>query len=215
MQIRGAIFDMDGTLIDSMGMWSTIGSAYIRSVGKTPKEDIDRRFSSMGVHEAAVFMKDEYDLDGTCDEITETIYKRVEKSYFETIPLKKGVVEFLEYMKSKNIPMCIATATDEYMADAALKRLGIRKYFKGIFTSRAVGEGKDRPKIFYECARLLGTEPSETAVFEDSVVAIRTANAAGFYTAAVYDDSFSYAWDEIRKIAHVWYDDLTGYMGKF
>lgn len=215
MQIRGAIFDMDGTLIDSMGMWSTIGSAYIKSVGKIPKEDIDRRFSSMGVHEAAVFMKEEYDLDGTCDEITETIYKRVEKSYFETIPLKKGVVEFLEYVESKNIPMCIATATDEYMADAALTRLGIRKFFKGIFTSRAVGEGKDRPKIFLEGARLLGTEPSETAVFEDSVVAIRTANAAGFYTAAVYDDSFAYAWDEIREIASVWHDDLTGYMGKF
>lgn len=215
MQIRGAIFDMDGTLIDSMGMWSTIGSAYIRSIGKTPKDDIDRRFSSMGVHEAAVFMKEEYDLDGSCDEITETIYKRVEKSYFETIPLKNGVVEFLEYIESKDIPMCIATATDEYMADAALERLGIRKYFKGIFTSRAVGEGKDQPKIFLEGARLLGTSPSETAVFEDSVVAIRTANAAGFYTAAVFDESFAYAWDEIKEIANVWQNDLSGYMGKF
>ncbi|MBR5543080.1 MAG: HAD family phosphatase [Oscillospiraceae bacterium] len=214
MQIRGAIFDMDGTLIDSMGMWSTIGSAYISSVGKIPKEDIDRRFSSMGVHEAAVFMKEEYDLEGTCDEITETIYKRVEKSYFETIPLKKGVVEFLEYIESKNIPMCIATATDEYMADAALKRLGIRKFFKGIFTSRAVGEGKDQPKIFFEGARLLGTEPSETAVFEDSVVAIRTASAAGFITAAVPDDSFACARDEIKKLATMWEEDLTGYIGK-
>ncbi len=215
MQIRGAIFDMDGTLIDSMGMWSTIGSAYIRSVGKTPKEDIDRRFSSMGVHEAAVFMKEEYDLEETCDEITEAIYKRVEKSYFETIPLKTGVVEFLEYIESKGISMCIATATDEYMADAALERLGIRKFFKGIFTSRAVGQGKDQPKIFLEGAHLLGTEPSETAVFEDSVVAIRTANAAGFYTAAVFDKSFEYAWEEIKEIANVWHDDLSGYMGKF
>ena len=215
MQIRGAIFDMDGTLIDSMEMWSTIGSAYIRSIGKVPKEDIDRRFSSMGVHEAAVFMKEEYDIAETREEITETIHKRVEKSYFETIPLKKGVVEFLEYIDSKNIPMCIATATDEYMADAVLERLGIRKFFKGIFTSRSVGQGKDKPKIFLEGARLLGTEPSETAVFEDSVVAIRTANAAGFYTAAVFDKSFEYAWEEIKEIASVWHDDLTGYMGKF
>jgi len=215
MQIRGAIFDMDGTLIDSMCMWATLGGEFIKSLGKTPKEDLNRRFSSMSVLEAVTFMKDEYDLVGSVEEITDAINKIAEKQYLETIPLKKGVAEFLEYLDGKGIPMCIATATDEPMADAVLRRLGIRKYFKGIFTSRAIGVGKDKPDIFFAGARLLGTKPSETAVFEDSVVAVRTATANGFYTAAVFDKSFEYAWEEIKERANVWRVDLSEYIGEF
>ncbi len=214
MQIRGAIFDMDGTLTDSMQVWSTIGSDFIKSLGMVPADDIDRRFTSMSSYEAVEFMKREYNIPGSQEEIAEQINLIVEKSYLEKVPLKEGTLDFLRYLDEKNIPMCVATATDEYLAEASLTRLGIRKYFKGILTSRSVGVGKTEPKIFLEAARLLGTEPSETAVFEDSVVAIRTANAAGFITAAVADESFAYARNEIKEIATMWEEDLSGYINK-
>lgn len=166
----------------------------------------------MSSYEAVEFMKREYDIPGTQEEIAEQINRIVEKSYLEKVPLKAGALEFLRYLDEKNIPMCVATATDEYLAEASLTRLGIRKYFKGILTSRSVGVGKTEPKIFLESARLLGTEPSETAVFEDSVVAIRTANAAGFITTAVMDESFAYARDEIKEISTMWKEDLSGYI---
>ena len=214
MQIRGAIFDMDGTLTDSMQVWSTIGSDFIKSLGKVPAEDIDRRFTTMSSYEAVEFMQREYNIPGSREEITEGINRLVEKNYLEKVPLKPGTEGFLRYLDEKGIPMCVATATDEYLADAALTRLGIRNYFKGILTSRSVGVGKTEPKIFLEAARLLGTEPAETAVFEDSIVAIKTANAAGFYTAAVMDDSFAYARDEIKEISAVWKEDLSGYINE-
>ena len=214
MQIRGAVFDMDGTLTDSMQVWSTIGSDFIKSLGKVPADDVDRRFTTMSSYEAVEFMQREYDIPGSREEIAEAINRIVEKSYLEKVPLKPGVLDFLRYLDKKGIPMCVATATDEYLAEASLTRLGIRHYFKGILTSRSVGVGKTEPKIFLESARLLGTEPSETAVFEDSVVAIKTAKNAGFITAAVMDESFAYARDEIKEISDMWQEDLSGYINK-
>ncbi len=212
MAIRGAIFDMDGTLTDSMHVWKTIGSEYIKSLGKTPLEDLDRKFTSMSVYEAVEFIQRDYDVPGDRDEITDAINRTVEKRYIEDVPLKQGVVDFLEYLSKKGVVMCVATASDSYLAEAALTRLGIRKYFTGIRTSRMVGVGKEKPDIFFESAKLLGTEPSETAVFEDSVVAIRTAKKAGFFTAAVYDDSFSYAWDEIKDISDMHAEKISDYI---
>lgn len=215
MKICGAIFDMDGTLTDSMHVWNTIGSDFIKSLGKVPKDDLDRRFTSMSVYEAVGFMQVEYDIPGNRDEITDAIDKTVEKRYLEDVPLKEGVYDFLKDLYNKGIPMCLATASDEYLADAALTRLGIRKFFKGILTSRKVGVGKEKPDIFLASAELLGSAPENTAVFEDSVVALRTAKAAGFITAALYDKSFSYAWDEIKEISDVWSEKMTEYIGKF
>ncbi|MBQ5777975.1 MAG: HAD family phosphatase [Oscillospiraceae bacterium] len=214
MAIRGAIFDMDGTLTASMHIWATIGSEFLKARGITPAEDFDRRFTSMSVYEAVGFMMKEYNIEGSRDEITDAIDKTVEGKYREEVVLKEGVAEFLEYLESKNIPMCVATATDEYIANETLERLGVRRYFKKIITSRMVGLGKDHPDIFFECARILGTEPGETAVFEDSVVAIRTATKAGFFAAAVPDKSFEYAWDEIKEKASVYAEKLSDYIGK-
>ncbi len=214
MAIRGAIFDMDGTLTASMHIWATIGSSFLKSIGKEPAADLDRRFTSMSVYEAVGFMQEEYNIEGSRDEITDAIDKTVEGKYRDEVILKPGVCEFLEYLKNKNIPMCVATATDEHIASETLCRLGVRDYFKGILTSRMVGVGKDHPDIFLACAKLLGTEPHETAVFEDSVVAIRTAKKAGFFTAALYDDSFAYAWDEIKQTADMHAQEISEYINK-
>ena len=203
MKIRGAIFDMDGTLTSSMHVWSTVGSEFLKSLGKTPKEDVDRRFTSMSVYEAVDFMQREYDIEGSRDEITDAINKSVEKRYLEEVPLKDGVPELLSELKALGVRMCVATATDEYMADAALTRLGIRDFFGEILTSRAVGVGKEKPDIFFAAADFLGTEPNETAVFEDSYVAATTAKNAGFRVIGLYDESFAYKWDYTRSIADV------------
>ncbi len=208
MKIKGAIFDMDGTLTDSMYAWKTIGSEYLRSHGKEPKDDVDRRFCSMSVFEAVKFLKAEYGIEGDDEEIIESIDKTIESKYLYEVPLKEGVPEFLEFLHSQGVVMSIATATDKYMADAAITRLGIRHYFKDILTSHIVGVGKDHPDIFYRSASLLGTEVSETAVFEDSVVAVRTAKKAGFIVAGLYDDSFAYATDEVIKLSDVFAENI-------
>lgn len=203
MKIRGAIFDMDGTLTDSMHVWKTTGSEFLKSIGKKPKDDVDRRFCSMSVYEAVDFMKREYGIEGERDEITDAINKTVEKRYLEEVPLKEGVLELLTELSERGVKMCVATATDRYLADAALKRLGIRDFFGEILTSRSVGVGKEEPDIFLAAAAFLGTNPSETAVFEDSYVAATTAKNAGFKVIGLYDISFAYKWDYTKEIADI------------
>ena len=136
IEIRGAIFDMDGTLTDSMQVWKTVGSEFLKSCGKTPREDVDRRFCSMSVYDAVRFMKTEYGIEGSHDEVTDAINRTVEHRYLHEVPLKDGVFELLSELDAMGIPMCVATATEKYMADAALRRLGVRHFFKEIFTSR-------------------------------------------------------------------------------
>ena len=203
MRINGAIFDMDGTLTDSMQVWKTVGSEFLKGCGFVPKDDVDRKFCSMSVFEAVKFLKRDYDLPGDEKEIIEAIDRSVERRYLKEVPLKPGVLEFLEFLSEKNVAMSVATATDKYMADAALSRLGIRHYFKDILTSQIVGKGKSEPDIYLRSAELLGTKAEETAVFEDSVVAVNTAKRAGFFVAGLYDDSFSYAWDEVQRVADI------------
>lgn len=215
MKINGAIFDMDGTLTDSMHVWRTIGSEFLISCGQTPREDVDRRFCSMSVYEAVGFMKREYEIAGTHDEITDAINKTVERKYLYEVPLKAGVLEFLSELHEKGIPMCVATATDKYMADAALARLGVRHFFGEIFTSRETGIGKEKPYIYQNAARFLGADPSEIAVFEDSVVAAETAKGAGFILAGLYDDSFAYKWDRVQEISDISAVCMSEFLGKF
>jgi len=215
MKISGAIFDMDGTLTDSMHVWKTIGSEFIKSCGKTPKDDVDRRFCSMSVYDAVNFIQNEYGIEGSRDEITDAINKTVEKRYISEVPIKEGVREMLEELEKLGIPMCIATATDKYMADAALTRLGIRHYFKRIFTSREIGIGKEAPDIYFAAAKLLGTPVGDTAVFEDSVVAAETAKKAGFKVCGLYDDSFAYKWDRVQEIADISAVKMSELLGKF
>ncbi|MBR5542554.1 MAG: HAD family phosphatase [Oscillospiraceae bacterium] len=208
MKINGAIFDLDGTLTDSMHVWSTIGSNFIKSCGKTPRDDVDRRFCSMSVFEAVRFLKVEYDLPGDEEKITDDINRTVEDRYIKEVLLKEGVREFLDFLSEKNVPMCLATATDKYMADAALRRLGIRHHFKDILTSKIVGVGKDMPDIYLKAAEILGSDVTKTAVFEDSVVAVRTAKKAGFFVAGLYDFSFDYATEEVKATADVYAEKI-------
>jgi len=215
IKLRGAIFDMDGTLTSSMHIWKTVGSEFLKAQGKVPKDDVDRRFTSMSVYEAVDFMQREYGIRGSRDEITDAINKTIEHKYKYEVPLKDGVEEFLRELSDMGVAMCIATATDKYMADAALTRLGIRKYFSEIFTSRSVGAGKEKPDIFLAAAKHLGCEISDTAVFEDSCVAAETAKNAGFTVCGLYDDSFAYKWDFVREISDIHAVSMREFLGKF
>ena len=215
IEIRGAIFDMDGTLTDSMQVWKTVGSEFLKSCGKTPREDVDRRFCSMSVYDAVRFMKVEYGIEGSHDEVTDAINRTVEHRYLHEVPLKDGVFELLSELDAMGIPMCVATATEKYMADAALRRLGVRHFFKEIFTSRETGIGKEAPDIYLRGCALFGTEPSDTAVFEDSFVAAGTAKRAGFIVAGLFDKSFEYKWDEVQKLSDISAVNMRDLCGNF
>ena len=208
MRIRGAIFDVDGTLLDSMFIWDTIGETYLRSIGYQPKENLNETFKNMSLHQAARYYQTEYGVTRSIDEIMDGVNAMLERYYRFEVPLKPGVAELLERLRQSGVRLCIATATDRHLVEAALDRCGVLSCFGEIFTCNEVGHGKDEPDIFEATLRFLGTRREETLVFDDALYAVRTAKEAGFPVAAVYD-SHERSQAEVRARSDLYLEDLT------
>lgn len=184
--IQGAIFDLDGTLLDSMSLWDTIGEEYLRSLGKAPKEDLKETFKTFTLEQSARYYQEHYGVTLTVEQIVAGIHGMMESYYLDTVPLKKGAEGFLRELQHRGVKLCVATVTSQHLAEGALQRLGVRALFSGIFTCRP-GQGKGEPAIYREALEHLGTKKQETMVLEDAFHALRTAKLDGFPTAGVYD----------------------------
>lgn len=202
-EIEGAIFDIDGTLLDSMNMWKNVGSSYVRMKGKVPEADLDEIIKDMSFLESARYIKVHYQFEEDIEAMMDEVNQMVKENYQGKIQEKPFVKEFLERLRDKGVPMCVATATDESLVKACLKRLGLLEYFKEIFTCRNVGAGKEQPDIYEAALQRLGTLKEKTFVFEDVLHAVKTAKQAGFPVAALYDESSREDWKEIMGLADI------------
>ncbi len=205
--IRGMIFDLDGTLLDSMRIWESAGEIYLRSLGKEPRDDLRTVLKPMSMLQAAEYIKEQYDVALPTASITDGINRTVEDYYLHLDEPKDGVFGWLEQLHGKNIGMCVATATDRYLSEAALTRCGIRDFFSEIFTCSEVGSGKESPRIYRKAAEHLDLPHGEIAVVEDSLHALRTAKDDGFMTVAVYDP-YESEQEGLRDIADVYLSDF-------
>ncbi len=187
MRLQGAIFDMDGTLLDSMPIWQSLGSETLSRRGYLPEPGLDDKLRIMSLRQSAEYCKAHYDLPEAVEEIMAQTDAMVDDFYRSQVTAKPGVDRFLSLLKMQGVWMYIVTATDRAQAEAALERTKLRDYFRGIITCTQAGIGKDDPEIFEMAMRRLRSNKRDTVVFEDSLYAIRTAKAAGFRVAGVYD----------------------------
>lgn len=208
MTVKGAIFDVDGTLLDSMEIWDTIGSDYLISLGIKPREDLAKTLNSMSLQEAAIYYRTEYGVSLPVDEIADGVNKMVEDKYRYEVQCKDGVEDFLKKLSENGVKMCIATATDEYLVKAALERTGILKYFPQIFTCTNAGSGKTSPVIYEKALEFLGTDKRNTLVLEDALYAAETAKKAGFTVAGIYD-RHEEKQEKLKDIADYYTDNMT------
>ncbi len=185
--LKGAIFDFDGTLVDSMFIWETFGEDYLRSLGKEPKENLCEIFATFTLEQAAEHYQKHYGVTLSSEKIVSGINKMVFQSYRTKVKLKSGVAEFLEKLKNQGVKMCVATVTDRFVVEEVLGRLGVREYFSEIFTCSEVGCNKEIPDIYNKALAHLKTEKTETVVFEDAFYALMTAKKDGFMVAGVFD----------------------------
>lgn len=204
--VRGAIFDMDGTLLDSMWVWTGIGRQYIKSLGMQPAPDLDDVIIKMSLNDAASYLIEQYRLEKTIDDLRNEVNKLVEKQYFETLELKEGVRELLAHLKETGVKLCVATASDRYVVEAALKRNGVFDDFGAVFTCTELNMSKDTADIYETAMAWLGTDKSNTIVFEDAAHAVQSAKDAGFIVAAIYDDSEKHNQERIRETADYYLD---------
>ena len=199
MDKQFAIFDMDGTLIDSMIFWKNLASEYLSSKGvKQIPEDILERIKPMTMSESAALFRQEFGLSGDPEAEMNAM---MDAHYKSDIPLKSGVKEYLQMLRSRGVRMCVASATTEPLMEACLKRLGVRDCFEFLLSCETVGAGKRSPLIYRESARRLHAAPAEIAVYEDALYAVQTAKDAGYYVVGVYDDSAAKHWQTIENIA--------------
>lgn len=206
--LKGAIFDLDGTLLDSMFIWDTIGEDYLRTLGKEPHEDLREAFMPLTLAEAAEYYREHYSVTLSVTEIVDGVNAMVEGIYRTKVTLKPGIKEYLRWLKENGVKMCVATVTDQYLVEETLERLGIRHYFAEIFTCAEVGFGKDKPIIYRKALEHLGTTKEETCVFEDSLFALKTAKEDGFTAVGVYDKHENRQ-DELRHLADYYIRDYT------
>ena len=211
--IRGAVFDLDGTLLDSNPYWAKAPVVYLASLGKDADPDLARTIFSMTVPEATAFMIREYDLAVSPEEISAGIAGIMENYYRCEIPMKDCVPALLGVFRERGIPCAIASVTDRPLLEAALRRFGILSCFDAIVTTAEVGVGKHAPDVYLRAAACLGSTVSETLVFEDALHALKTAKRAGFRTVGVCDSAMEGQAEEVRRFSDCYLPDFSDLRG--
>lgn len=197
-----AIFDMDGTLVDSMPCWSRLTDEYLESLQLPPEDliELKARSARMSLRESAALFQAALNLDKTPEEIELEMGDLMDRHYQNDIPLREGVQEYLEKLSEEGVAMCVLTLTPAPLARACLKRLGIDHYFAFILTSDDVGVGKDKPDIFLQAAWEFGVYPPDVAVYEDSYYAAKAAREAGCFVIGIYEQTSAGNWPRMQRI---------------
>ena len=207
--IKGAIFDIDGTLLDSMPIWENAGARYLATLGITAKPDLKERLDTLSLPEGALYMQKEYELSVSTEDILEGVNQVVKDFYYKEVAMKPGAYELIKHLKESGVKLIIATATDAKLAKAALARNGIWEEFIGMITCEEAGAGKTSPKVFELSRQKLQTKKEETWVFEDSLYAVRTAAEAGFPVCSIYDAYSAGNAEEIKKLSDIYVNDFS------
>ena len=191
MKIKGAIFDMDGTLIDSLMfwdvMWRSVGERYMGIPDFKPVEEVDKRVRTMIYEDAMLYFLDYYKLDCDPQEFIAFTAGGIDNFYRDVAKIKPGAVALLEHLKQNGVRLVLASASDMATIREAMTVKDLGKYFDAVFSCADLGVGKDRPDVYLRSLEALGLPAAEVCVFEDSFVALETAKAIGCRTVGVFD----------------------------
>ncbi|MCL5058445.1 MAG: HAD family phosphatase [Actinobacteria bacterium] len=210
--MKAAIFDLDGTLIDSMGVWDRLGNEFLAARG-IDCPDISYEVKNMSFMEAAGYYIEKFSLKDTRDQLMAIWNDMAFKEYAENIDLKKGAREYILSLCSGGIKLGLATAADYRLAGAVLRRHGLFPLFQAVVTVGDVVRGKEYPDIFLLTAQRMNVRPEDCVVFEDCLHAVKGAKKAGMRVWAVYDSFSAHEKKDIECIADKYihsFDELKG-----
>lgn len=204
--VKFAIFDLDGTLLDSSEMWRTLGARYLTALGKTPEDGLTEEMKELSLPEGARYLHERYGLSYSPEEIVRHLTRMIEQFYTSEVRLKDDAAKLLATLRAHCVHMSVATAGDERLGMGALARLGVGDFFAGSVSCSNYGS-KTSPDVFLAAADLIHALPEETIVFEDSLFAVKTAKRAGFVTAAVKDIS-EHNQTELKRVSDFYAEQL-------
>jgi HAD superfamily hydrolase (TIGR01509 family) len=197
--IEAAIFDMDGTVVDSMWIWGKIDIDYLNKRGLTMPENLKEEIEHLSFEETSKYFKKRFNLPDSLEEIQSEWMNMAYHEYHTNIKLKPGVMEFLSLLKASGIKIGLATSNCDLLIKAGLNSTGIYDYFDSITTTDEVSRGKNYPDVYLLAAKKLGAAPEKCIVFEDILSAVKGAKASGMKVVGIYDAFSEYQKEEIIK----------------
>lgn len=204
---KAVIFDLDGTLVDSMWMWKAIDIEYLGQFGIALPENLQKDIEGMSFSETAVYFKETFQIPHSLEKIKSDWNTMAYEKYTKEVPLKKGAKEFLDYCKENKILLGIATSNSRELVESTMDALNIREYFGCIMTGCDVAKGKPAPDIYLAVADELQVAPEECLVFEDVIMGIKAGKNAGMEVCAVEDEHSLYQTEEKKALADYYIKD--------
>ena len=207
--IEAVLFDLDGSLVDSMWIWRDIDIAYLARFGIPLPEGLQEDIGGMSFTETALYFKNRFQIPDSVETIKEDWNRMAWDKYTHQVPLKRGAAEFVMYCHKKKMKMGIATSNSRELVENVMQVHGLTGYFDCIVTGCEVEKGKPAPDVYMEAARRCKVKPENCLVFEDIVDGIQAGKAAGMKVCAV-DDKCSRAQEaEKRKMADYYITDFS------
>jgi HAD superfamily hydrolase (TIGR01509 family) len=198
---KAYIFDLDGTLLDSMGVWDQIDIDFLAKRGIELPSDYMNAISSMTYQEAAAYTIKRFALPDSVDGLKREWNDMAAYAYGSTVRMKPHAKEYLTALRDRGVKLAVATSLFPDLCDSVLRNNGIDNLFHVICNTNELGCGKSRPDVFLIAAEKTGVTPGDCLVFEDILAAVKTAKSAGMDVCAVYDKTSENDWEEIKKAA--------------
>lgn len=211
----GFIFDLDGTLIDSMGVWKQIDVDYLKKFNISLPEDLQKEIEGLSFHDTAIYFKERFHIEDSLEKMKDEWNRMAQNIYANEIMLKPGARALLQFAKEKGITCGIATSNSIQLVDNVLKSNGVRNYFKAIITASDVGKSKPAPDVYFACADRMHVKRERCIVFEDILVGIEGAHNAGMKACAIDDEYSKYQEKEKREAADYYVSDFNEFMEKY
>ena len=198
----GCIFDMDGSLVDSMWVWTAIDREFLGRHGYEVPEGFQKDLGGMSLKEMSYYFKKRFSLPASPEEIQEEWNRMAFYKYRHEVPLKPGAEALLAWLKERHIKAGIATSNSRKLAEALLESLGLSDYFHAVVTGDEVTKGKPDPEIYLKASRKMGADPDRCLVFEDIVPGLQAGLAAGMEVCSVWDRASAGKQQEKEALAH-------------
>ncbi len=209
-QKQNFIFDLDGTLADSMWVWDNLLIDFLAEYGYTASDELLDEVAYMSMEQSSARVCELFDLpmspEGIINRWTDMIYD----SYAHKIRLKSGAAEYLEYLKENGKSLALATASSRELAEACLKNNGVLEFFDVLTYADEVGEGKSSPKIYRETLRRLNASAADSVLFEDILVGLKTASGIGLDVVIVEDKAAREDKAQLMEQAYLYIKDFYG-----
>ena len=198
---KAAIFDLDGTILDSMWVWKRVDEEFLGTRDIEIPADYVKAISALNLRTAAEYTKERFSLPEQVEDIMDEWFQMAEREYAEDVCLKSNAREYLAYLKAKGMKLAVATSSHEGLFLPCLENNEVFEFFDTIVTTMEVERGKEFPDVYLEAARRMEVKPSECMVFEDILKGVQAAKEGGFYVVALAEEHSKEDEEAIRESA--------------